>query len=157
MPRAVVANDEFDAGWRNMYTSQDAILTGWLTETKRMGSLIDKVSESLLLLAGKRATLEEKIIARQLKSIASALASLLKEIFIALADAKAVAFEDALGALRETNLKLDEALSEFLKIARYDPNFLEQYFEHDFCRRLLEDDRFLDVLGWIEIRFKTPG
>lgn len=138
-----------------MYTSQEAIVTGWLTEAKRMGRLIEKISESLLLLSAKRATLEEKMIARYLQSVASALGSLLQRVFSMLNEGEAVVYEDALGALRETNLKIDEVIDEFLKMAHYDPNFLEQYFEHDFCKRLMVDHRFLDVLSWIKIRFRA--
>jgi len=129
-------------------------VTGWLTEARRMGALIEKIGEALQLLASKRATLEEKMIARHLRAVASALGSLLKRIFALLNEGDELAYADVLGALREVNLKIDEVLDQFLKIARFDPNFLEQYFEHDFCKRLNEDHRFLDVLNWIEIRFQ---
>jgi hypothetical protein len=137
-----------------MYKSQDALLIGWLTEAERMGQLIESLSQSLLLLANKRATLEEKMIAAQFGGIAAALSALLSRLFAMLNEGKQKEYQDAFGALRETNLKLQSVIDDFLKIARYDLNFLEQYYEHDFCKRLHEDHRFLDVLSWIEIRFQ---
>lgn len=140
-----------------MYSSHDAVKTGWLAEAERMGHLVGKTSEALLVLASKRATLEEKMIARELTTISLLLSSLLRRIFSMLIENAEMDFADAYGALRECNLKIEESLDEFLKIARYDLNFLEQYFEHGFCKRLLEDQRFADVLSWVEIRFGDTG
>lgn len=138
-----------------MYNSQDAVLIGWLTEAERMGRLIGSLSQSLRLLASKRATLEEKMIAAHFRVLAGRLSALLNRLFAMLSDGQEMDYQDAFGALSEVNLKMETVIDDFLKIARYDANFLEQYYEHDFCKRLHEDHRFLDVLNWIEIRFRA--
>ncbi len=136
-----------------MEGEQEILSAAWLEEIRRMSSIIDKICEVLLVLTGKRETLEEKMIFRHLHTIASRLGLIMSVAHAALADRKEFSTPDVLGGFRDLGLKMQEVLDDFLKAARYDPNFLEQYYEHAFYARLVDEYRFLEQIDSLGARF----
>ncbi len=130
---------------------------GWLDEAGRVGKIIEKLAETLVLLDRQQVTLEQKAIAQHFARIASQLGLLLEALSNYLRRNQDYPCAATLTALQETDCQLEQIVDEFLKIARYDSNVLEQYFEHDFLQRLLKNTNFVDVLGSLEATLKTTA
>lgn len=100
-------------------------------------------------LAAKRTTLEEKMIRNSLHELGSTIGmsvtshhrNYLNE------DAKTQPISvEVLNDLDKLNEEISAVLTEFLKMANYNPNFLEQYYEYDFAAKLLYEHKFNERL-----------
>ncbi len=110
------------------------------------------LNESLYLLSQKRRTLEEKTIAshfHRLSIIYAQMIEIVHKHFYSVEKFETESnhdFANLLTELRTVNEKLGSFVSELLKILKYDFNFLEQYFEYDYCGRLLNEVATIDFL-----------
>ena len=123
-------------------TGPDTLTTGWLTETRRAGEIVATIADSLLVLFGKRTTLEEKSIGVHYNRLAAEYGVVISSAHRIMAGGGTLPPEDELAHLTEVNIRVKETLEHFLKVATYDANFLEQYFEFDYNTRLTEEYRF---------------
>ena len=89
------------------------------------------------------------MISHYLHAMAAGYGAIVEKSQRALAQASPELSAHWLGKLQELDLKVLDCLDELLKIIRYDLNFLEQYYEHDFHKRLTQDHRFLDEIEQI--------
>jgi hypothetical protein len=119
------------------------MLNEWLGECGFSLRNMSDIASSLAILAGKRTTLEEKIIRKELNILVSNYCAILSHVHKALA-AELQPQPIALDSLRLLNLRVHVAIGELLKALRHSLNYLEQYFEFDFCARLLDEYRFND-------------
>ena len=103
------------------------------------------MDEAILLLAQKRRTLEEKAIANHFHSLIEAYSRVIALLHMYMSsnsdldERKLVTIHK----LQTVNEKVRNRVDELLKIIKYDLNFLEQYFEYEYCGRLLNEDTFL--------------
>ncbi len=135
----------------------DEHYVAWLEELRAINKLIDKISEAIILLSNKRVTLEEKIICHHFHSLAAEYAKLCATAHNLLAQGKQLRPDGCLPELKMFNGEVDTVLDELLKIVKYDLNFLEQYFEHDYANRLQEKHRFAERLREIQERCNLSG
>jgi hypothetical protein len=106
--------------------------------------VIKKISDVLAILIDKRATLEEKMIKSYFSKLASAQIRIIEKILTALEATENPISEATIADLRRIADDIVLLVDGFLKAARYDLNYLEQYFEHRFygdlqSSQLLED------------------
>jgi len=114
----------------------------WLGEVFRLSKAVEIMSECLARLADKRETLEEKMIKSYLHRLSISCCICIEKIH--------QRFLDDSGSLQEAPEELWTALTEqlvvsltdFVKIVRYNLNFLEQYYEYDFHLKLISEWRF---------------
>jgi hypothetical protein len=123
--------------------------------SKQIGEIVVAIDDVLLLLRGKRATLEEKMIARYFHQLIEHYARLAGRIHYALAKADDKSLPDSLArdGLFDVNMRAKATVDELLKIASYNFNFLEQYFEHDYFESLVEKHKFIEALDSLLKRF----
>jgi len=122
----------------------------WLTEIRRAGEVVITISDTLLFLGGKRTTLEEKSIKAHYHRLAADYALLIGAAHKLLERGGTVAPPaGSLERLKDVNDRAKSALEHFLKVATYDANFLEQYFEFDYNTRLSEEYRFAEEVKGI--------
>lgn len=121
---------------------------GCLEELARLAAIQTKIASCLAFLSAKRETLEEKAIAAEFARIGAHAARIASTLFQA--GAGIAAEGQAMGELRQASEEIEARVGEFLQVARYDANFLEQYFEYDFNTALIERHRFSDRLAAIE-------
>ena len=100
--------------------------------------VLEEISQVVLLLSNKRQTFAEKAIKNELDSFA-----ILETQFIAVLTESIERKHCLLNSFhirraRQLNNELSLQLKAFLKAAEHNLNYLEQYFEHDFCSRLYE-------------------
>ncbi len=119
------------------------MLAEWLGECRFSARKMLDIDDALALLATKRTTLEEKIIRKELHILVSKYCAILTHVHEALAD-DLVPELNALAALRLLNLRVHGAMGELLKALRHNFNYVEQYFEFDFCARLTQHFKFVD-------------
>lgn len=115
----------------------------WLGETKFAAQVVVDVSDALTLLASKRTTLEEKMIRQELHSLLSNYGEILNILHARLSEMDcpdAAYIED----LRTMNFRVREEMAKLLKALRYNFNYVEQYFEFDFCAHLQQECRFTE-------------
>ena len=62
--------------------------------------------------------------------------------------------DEQLEQLRSLNLKVRCQIKDFLKALRYSFNFVEQYYEHDFCAKLTQEEQFLEELTALNANLK---
>jgi hypothetical protein len=102
----------------------------------KYGIVIKKISEALSILIDKRVTLEEKMIKSYFLKLASALGRISEQLLTVLAAQEASIESETLTKLVRIADEVNDKLEAFLKAARYDLNYLEQYFEHQFASEL---------------------
>lgn len=140
-----------------MNTQDGTIQVGdWLVETERVADILKAISSSLVILEGKRCTLEEKSIKSAFNALAAAYAETLRILHENIAQSL-IPREELLQDLRDTNGLIAEEIGQFLKIARYDVNFLEQYFEYDFNTKMTSEYRFVDVVKRLNEELSRPS
>lgn len=138
-----------------MNTSSTPVAAAWLATAQQMGTLISRISECLLLLAEKSATVEERTLAGYLARTGSASSLCAAQVLQMISDCKELPDCELLVALHARNVLAEASINQFLKIARFDPNYLEQYFEHDFVAEQLKDvDTHLDLLKQVTNRLQ---
>jgi|GEM_PF-1085598 len=128
-----------------------------LETVKSLGAAADLIDETILSLLEKRATLEEKMIRRYLVRLAVRICKVRQSLYGKLADPKLSDPNPAVDGSRECLNELsglagevNEVIGSLLKMIRYDWNFLEQYFEHEFYGRLINDHRLEERLAKAE-------
>lgn len=114
-----------------------------LIAIKKLTESIELISETLFLLKEKRITLEEKMIRFHLHELAENLAIALslihKEGYVEKLEIEASTIKN----LNELAVAIDEVVTELKKAIEYNWNYLEQYFEHEFYGRLVNEHKFL--------------
>ena len=115
----------------------EEVLYALLSVSKQSSELLGKISESLKLLLEKRITLEEKMIRTYYLQLAQTHAEILKRLFFCILNPdKGLVESKIIAELTEVNETILVRLDVFLRAARYDLNYLEQYFEHEFYEGL---------------------
>jgi hypothetical protein len=120
-----------------------------MAEAGRLAQIMRLVADCVSTLADKRVTLEEKMLRAYLHNLAiigAKCAARVHELTRDGAKSDLEIFSELSVVTEETIV----ALSELLKISRYDLNFLEQYFEHGFYNKLLNEYKFIERLESIE-------
>jgi hypothetical protein len=90
-----------------------------------------RIDTILLVLIEKRQTVAEKAIQEELKRCAVLECELLLIIQKAV-KTNFLSISDECRLARRINIKLNKQLQALIKAAKYDLNYLEQYFEHSF-------------------------
>jgi hypothetical protein len=121
----------------------------WLGEVFRLSKAVEIMSECLARLADKRETLEEKMIKSYLHRLSISCCVCIEKIhqrFLDSSESLQEAPGEPLTALTE---QLVVSLADFVKIVRYNLNFLEQYYEYDFHMKLISEWRFQERIDEI--------
>lgn len=108
--------------------------------------IIEMIDEVLLLLSQKRTTLEEKTIAEYFHKLVRALCtvlSLLHGCLLETGRGQPTVAPEHVQRLQIVNEKVRIRIEELLKIVNYNMNHLEQYFEYDYCAKLIEEPGFI--------------
>ncbi len=134
--------------------ANDEMFEEWLTMLVQLGRTQQKVAESLSLLQKKRRTLEEKMIAQYLLNSIGACAGIAGKISCCL-ERKTSPAEDLLSSMQKTLAQLEAAIDDLLKSIRYNPNYLEQYFEYNFLTYLTEELRVNEELANFSLQFQS--
>jgi GTPase Era involved in 16S rRNA processing len=116
-----------------------------MTTANQLADIVLKIGEVTIVLAQKRVTLEEKMLRRYLHDLAKTsanTAAMLHQLTRDGAKGNSESFSEIAQITSETHA----AIEELLKIVRYNLNFLEQYFEHDFYARLINEFKFEERL-----------
>ncbi len=117
-------------------------LLGLSANLHLIGQIINK-------LAAKRITLEEKMIRNCLHELGSTIGMSVTSAHLKYLneDAKTQPISvEVLNDLDKLNEEIGAVLSEFMKMANFNPNFLEQYYEYDFAAKLLYEHKFNERL-----------
>lgn len=117
-----------------------------LTNSLESANIIVLIDESLLLLSQKRVTLEEKAIAAYFHKLVQSYAGIITELHVSMSSTQKTENTtiEVLARLRTVNENVRSCVQELLKILNYDLNYLEQYFEYDYCAKLINNqDHFL--------------
>lgn len=122
---------------------ENDLFAEWLGETRLAAQVMVDIIDCLALLTSKRVTLEEKMIRKELHDVIGQLGPIISTIHEKLA-AQAVPQADVLEDLRTLNFSMRGEITRFLKALRYNFNYVEQYFEFDFCAKLREECRFAE-------------
>lgn len=131
-------------------SASDLLNIKWLEETRLIFNNLDKAAEAMILLKDKRVTLEERYISHYLQKLSSKYLSLLTGVHTLLvseySDKQLKEVTDILVNLNSLDLSIESLLADFIKVIKYNPNFLEQYYEHEFHEKLLYDEKFIERL-----------
>jgi hypothetical protein len=106
--------------------------------SRQIGRALALIAESLQILLEKRTTLEEKMIRSYFLDLLPVQNSIAGYLIAKVRDNETHPEIDSnvISELTTLNEAIIEAMESFLKAARYDLNYLEQYFEHSFCEEL---------------------
>jgi hypothetical protein len=122
-----------------------------LSLLRQCSQAVENIAEALQILLEKRSTLEEKAICAYLLEIAQLQAAVSSQLIGVLRQSNAELAESELLRLTDLNESLLENLAGFLKAAKYDFNYLEQYFEHDFYEQLEAEDYKANYQTWCDL------
>jgi len=119
----------------------DEVDYAFLGATRQIGRALNLISEALQILLEKRTTLEEKMIRSyflELLPVQNSIAGcLIAKLGKSAENPQGSEIEsEIIAELTTLNDAIIEAVESFLKAARYDLNYLEQYFEHSFYAEL---------------------
>lgn len=104
------------------------------------------ISKTLLSLKDKRVTLEEKMIRKYLHGLAEGLATTLASLHRHFKDKSYDIEPGLIDEFKQLASEIKTVSDSLAKIVDYNWNFLEQYFEHDFYSRLVNEHKFADRL-----------
>jgi hypothetical protein len=123
-----------------------------LSQSMAAAGVVALIDESLLILSQKRRTLEEKAIVTYFCSLACAYAGIIGCLHMSVSRDELVGqvVVDLLPRLQTVNENVRSCVEELLKVLKYDFNYLEQYFEYDYCARLLGNQELLAALAEIQ-------
>jgi hypothetical protein len=122
-------------------TIPDEVLYALLGVAQQGGQVVEKTAAAIQLLLEKRVTLEEKMIRSYFLEVAQTQSLILKQLFFRILNPDLIQVESKIiEELTEVNGKILLQLESFLKAARHDFNYLEQYFEHEFHEELVRSD-----------------
>jgi hypothetical protein len=125
----------------------------WLDELRKSSTILNAIEEALSALEAKRITLEEKMIRRHLHSVAGELAGIVQTVHSRLL-ADSLPPADKLTPWNQVNGEIETGINDLLKTIRYDPNFLEQYYEYGFLTKLNEEFKWTEKLERIATQLK---
>lgn len=125
--------------------TQDNNLAIAMHAAKGLTNLSSTIVEIVLELATKRETLEEKMIKVYLHEMA-VVSSHLVGVLHGLTRDGAKSESDVIAEIDQVAKEAQANVDELLKIIRYDLNFLEQYFEHDYYDKLVMEHKFVERL-----------
>jgi hypothetical protein len=120
-----------------------------MAQANQLAAIVAKVGETIILLSEKRVTLEEKMLRAYLHDLAMICADLMRRLHAYTKDgakSEIQSFDELRSLCGEIAIQEDE----LLRIVRYNLNFLEQYFEHDFYDKLVNEHRFIERLREID-------
>lgn len=103
------------------------------------GLVINSLLKILSILTNKRITLAEKAIQAEFRACSKWERQLISVLLKCRRDQLYVFDQSDCKKLRQINIKLAQELKAFLKVANYDLNYTEQYYEHDFWLRISAD------------------
>lgn len=127
---------------------------------KELLSVVDLIGDAIANIAEKRITLEEKMIRNALHELAADISTSIAAIHKVLKPTGSKSHEPvtitvslptapdselsraALDELSALTTEMHTCFKELVKIITYDLNFLEQYYEHGFYGRLINENRF---------------
>jgi hypothetical protein len=119
----------------------EEVIHALLSVSKQTSELLGKISELLRLLLEKRITLEEKMIRNYYLQLAQTHSDILKSLFFCILNPdKTIVESKIIAELTEVNEKILVGVDDFLRAARHNLNYLEQYFEHDFNEGLAQSN-----------------
>lgn len=128
-----------------------------LTLSRQIGGIVASIDDVLLLLCSKRVTLEEKMIAAYFHDLTVKFASLLERLHHKLSESinedSGLPAQEVRTQLFDVNTRIKDTVDELLKIARYNFNFLEQYFEYDYLESLTQKHKFKEALESLSKQF----
>jgi len=117
----------------------DALLHEMQSAIECMGLL----TEILFIFNGKRETLEERTIRDIFHRLGIAICRFLEKLYL-LIMSRSYLDDEKIVASSKIFSEIKISANEVLRIARYDLNFLEQYFEYDYCARLHSECHFVE-------------
>lgn len=123
-------------------------------ELQRAGEARTLIEQSLKLLAEKRKTVTEEIIVRYCHRLLHALDEYIK-IADTLTCQRLTDFSKT--SIQKLNNDMLATFSELLKMANYDANFFEQYYEYEFCSRLTNELIFVDRVNALICQLKNQS
>jgi hypothetical protein len=135
---------------------ENDLFAEWLGESRYMTHVIVDITHCLALLASKRVTLEEKMISQELHALVSNYGEILALVHAQLATGAKPDWP-TLERLRTMNFHVKEEIGVFLKALRYNFNYVEQYFEFNFCARLREECGFSTESAEILTKLKAAS
>jgi hypothetical protein len=127
---------------------------------KELLAVVDLIGDAISNIANKRITLEEKMIRNALHDLAAETSTSVAAIHKVLKPTGSKSHEPvtvtvslptspdsglpraALDELFALTSEMHACFKELVKIINYDLNFLEQYYEHGFYGRLINENRF---------------
>lgn len=142
---------------------------------KELLAVVDLIGEAISNIANKRITLEEKMIRNALHELAAEISTSVAAIHKVLKPTGSTSHEPvtvtvslptapdsdlpraALDELFELTAEMHACFKELVKIITYDLNFLEQYYEHGFYGRLVNENRFQARLQEVIQRLLTAS
>lgn len=138
------------ASWNELPPAEQCLFL-----SRQIAEIVFTVDEILLLFKQKRTTLEEKMIAKYFHELVERFAKLTGHIHrqLILLDDHKLPGQEARTALFELNTSVKCTVDELLKITRYNFNFLEQYFEHDYFESLVQKHQFMEALDSLSKQF----
>lgn len=104
------------------------------------------ITSTLLSIKDKRVTLEEKMIKNHLHELAKNISYTVGDIHTYFKEKDYEIDEKSLEALSGLALDIQSTVGELEKIVGYNWNFLEQYYEHGYYGRLVNEHKFLERL-----------
>lgn len=126
-------------------TTDDA-LSELLTSLQKLLGATSIIEGALVALEGKRVTLEEKMIKAYLHQIIVCASELVRDIHQRLADDTFDIAVAPLTVLSDLAQEMESVFKELAKMIDYNLNYLEQYYEHEFYARLVNEHKFVDRL-----------
>jgi hypothetical protein len=128
-----------------------------LLESRASAKAVALIDEPILILSQKRKTVEEKVIVRYFHRLACVYGGIISLLHTYMSgdESGSQTQVDLLHRLRTVNENVASWVEELLKVLKYDLNYLEQYFEHDYCARLLSNQELLGALE--QIRSELQG
>lgn len=115
-----------------------------------LSSNLELIGQITNKLAAKRTTLEEKMIRNSLHQLGSTIGMSVTSAHRRWLEENSSKTQpisvELLIELDKLNAQIAEVLGEFLKMANYNPNYLEQYYEYDFAAKLLYEYKFNERL-----------
>ena len=126
-----------------------------LRAASALSECLSSLTSATVKLAEKRATLEEKMMARYFHELAQEISIASSIIHAILSEKKESWTGENNDAAMELTGSIMEKLQEFHKAIDYDWNYLEQYFEHGFYLELTESSHLLEKTRAFVGKLKT--
>jgi hypothetical protein len=127
----------------------NSLMLSYLKSAQSLSVVIKKISKVQSVLLDKRTTVAEKAIQEELALCAELESFFLHSLSRAVKKKCFYISENNCLKLRQINIKLKKQLKAFIKAAKYNLNYLEQYFEHDFWLELTHN-KFAEQLSRIK-------